>query len=151
MAEFREKVQGLVAPILDSRNAFLIDISVRNEHGGKLLQVFVDTDQGITIEQCAEISRELALRMDRENLIQSSYRLEVSSPGIDRPLRLLRQYRKNIGRSYKVIFRQFDTRKTFVGRLESIVGNVLTFRTNAGEVFTVDFSQIIESQEELPW
>ncbi len=151
MAEIREKVRGLVAPILDSRNAFLIDISVRIEHGGKLLQVFVDTDQGITIEQCAEISRELALQVNRENLIQGSYRLELSSPGIDRPLRLLRQYQKNIGRCFKVVFQQLDTRKTFLGTLESIVGNALTFRSNAGEVFTVEFSHIIESKEELPW
>ncbi len=94
MAEIKEKMQVLLAPVLDAHAAFLVETMIRNERGGKLIQTFVDTDRGITIEECAEISRELAREMDRENLIEGSYRLEVSSPGIDKPLKMLRQVQK---------------------------------------------------------
>ena len=151
MAEIKEKMQALLTPILDAHNAFLVDAALRNERGGKLVQAFIDTDGGITIEECAEISRELAYELDRENLIQGSYRLEISSPGIDKPLKMLRQYRKNIGRRFKVVHQATDAKATLVGKLESVGEEVLTFRTDGGATVTLEFTKIIESKEELPW
>ena len=151
MPEISEKLKSLLAPVLDQRKAFLIDVVVRNERGGKLVQVFVDTDIGVTIEQCSEISRELAGEIEQKNVIETSYRLEVSSPGIDKPLRLLRQYRKNIGRRFNVTFEKTGTRATIVGLLSSIVDDVLTFAPDKGEPVTIRFSEIVESKEELPW
>jgi ribosome maturation factor RimP len=151
MAEIKEKLQVLLSPILESHNAFLTDILVRNEPRGKLLQVFLDTDEGITIEQCAHVSRELSHEIDRENLFERAYRLEVSSPGIDRPLRMLRQYTKNLGRTFRVIHQVLDSRQTLIGKLESVAGDKLTFLVEGGESITIEFSKIIESKEELPW
>ena len=151
MPEISEKLKSLLAPVLEQRQAFLIDVVVRNERGGKLVQVFVDTDIGVTIEQCSEISRELAGEIERKNVIETSYRLEVSSPGIDKPLRLLRQYRKNIGRRFNVTFEKAGTKATIVGPLSSIVDDVLTFAPDKGEPVTIRFSEIVESKEELPW
>jgi ribosome maturation factor RimP len=151
MAEIKEKLQVLLSPILESHNAFLTDILIRNEPRGKLLQVFLDTDKGITIEQCAQVSRELSQEIDRENVIESAYRLEVSSPGLDRPLRLLRQYTKNVGRTFKVVHRVLDSRQTFIGKLESVADDKLTFRVEGGEAIAIEFLEIIESKEELPW
>jgi len=151
MQEIKEKIKSLLAPILDQHQAFLIDIAVRNERGGKLVQVFVDTDIGVIIEQCAKISRELAGEIERENVIETSYRLEVSSPGIDKPLKLLRQYRKNIGRRFVVTYEKAGTKATIVGPLSSIVDDMLTFAPDKGEPVTLRFSEIVESREELPW
>jgi ribosome maturation factor RimP len=105
----------------------------------------------VTIQQCAEISRELAGEIERENVIETSYRLEVSSPGIDKPLSLLRQYRKNVGRRFKVTFEKAGVRATTVGSLSTVVDDMLTFAPDKGEPVTVRFSEIIESKEELPW
>jgi len=151
MQEIKEKIKSLLTPVLDQHQAFLIDITVRNERGGKLLQVFLDTDIGVTIDQCAEISRSLASEIERENVIETSYRLEVSSPGIDKPLTLLRQYRKNVGRRFKVTFERAGSKSTIVGPLSSIQDDLLTFAPDKGEVVSLRFSEIIESKEELPW
>jgi len=78
MTEIREKVEILLSTILEQHEAFLVDISIRSERGGKLLQAFVDTDKGITIESCTQISRELASGLEGDGIIQGSYRLEVS-------------------------------------------------------------------------
>lgn len=151
MTEILEKMSFLLSPILEQHAAFLVDMSIRNERGGKLFQAFVDTDKGITIEECAIISRELAQELDRGNLIQGAYRLEVSSPGIDKPLRMLRQYRKNVGRSFKVLYQSAETRTTIIGKLQSVEDERLTFETEKGETIALDFTKIIESKEELPW
>ena len=151
MPEIKEKIKSLLAPVLSRHQAFLVDVVVRNERGGKLVQVFVDTDIGVRIEQCSEISRELAAEIESDNVIETSYRLEVSSPGIDKPLTLLRQYHKNVGRRFKVTFEKAGTRATIVALLSSVVEDVLTFAPDKGEPVTLRFPEIIESKEELPW
>ena len=151
MAEIKEKMQVLLAPILEAHAAFLVDAAIRNERGGKLVQAYIDTDSGITIEECAEISRELAHELDRENVIQGSYRLEISSPGIDRPLKMLRQYRKNVGRRFRVVHQTTEAKAALVGKLEAVGEENLTFLTDRGETVAIEFTKIIESKEELPW
>ncbi|WP_339812490.1 ribosome maturation factor RimP [uncultured Imperialibacter sp.] len=87
--------------MIDS-SLFVVEISLTGPKSYQKLRVFLDGDSGITIEQCAKISRKLAAKLDEEDLIKDAYQLEVSSAGIDQPLKLLRQYYKNIGRSVKV-------------------------------------------------
>jgi ribosome maturation factor RimP len=151
MTEILEKTRALLESILDQREAFLVDLLIGNERGTTLVQVFIDTDKGITIEECALVSREFSEEIDRNDLIQGSYRLEVSSPGIDKPLRLLRQYRKNIGRRFKLAYQSDERRETFLGKLQSIEDEKLIFESETGEKVVFDFTKIIESKEELPW
>lgn len=77
----------------------------------------MDSDRGILIDECAGISRKLGDRLEELNWLSDSYNLEVSSPGIDTPLTLHRQYLKNIGRNVKVILKEG---KEIVGKLEGI-------------------------------
>lgn len=151
MAELLENIRALLLRVAEEAGAFVVDVAVRNERGGKLVQAFVDTDKGITIDECAEISRELGRRIDQGNLIQTSYRLEVSSPGIDKPVRLLRQYPKNVGRRFKIMVHGSDPPRPLIGTLKGVDGERLEFETDAGETVTIDFSKIIESKVELPW
>ena len=149
--EIRQKLQDLLVPILERRNAFLVDVVARSERGTKILQVYLDTDQGVTIDECAEISRELGRALAQDGSLQGPYNLEVSSPGMDRPLRLLRQFRKNIGRKFKVKYEGTEGTSTATGKLESIEEQMLTFSTDSGEPITLEFTRIIEAKEELPW
>jgi ribosome maturation factor RimP len=80
---------------------FLVDIVLSARNLSKIT-VIVDGDQGVTIDECTRISRELSARLDELNLEAEHYVLEVTTPGLDQPLRLTRQYRKNIGRGVKV-------------------------------------------------
>ncbi|MCL4639463.1 MULTISPECIES: ribosome assembly cofactor RimP [Olivibacter] len=82
--------------IADRPDLFLVDVKMHSN--GKLI-IHMDGDQGITIQDCAAISRHVGYHLEEENAIENAYNLEVSSPGIDTPLKLLRQYQKNIGRS----------------------------------------------------
>ncbi len=149
MLEIKEKIEHLLEPILERHNAFCLEVQVRNARRGKLARIFVDTDAGITVDKCAEISRDLAHELS--GVVEDLYQLEVSSPGLDRPLRLLRQYHKNIERKLKVKYTRDQEVALMTATLVSVVDDHLTFRPNGGEAVTLSFDQIIESKEELPW
>ncbi|MFC6103905.1 ribosome assembly cofactor RimP [Olivibacter domesticus] len=85
--------------ISDRPDLFLVEVKMHSN--GKLI-ILMDGDQGINIQDCAAISRHVGYHLEEENVVEHAYNLEVSSPGIDTPLTLLRQYLKNIGRSISI-------------------------------------------------
>lgn len=148
----KEKIQSLLEPILQRSGAFVVDVDVHTDRGQKVIQAFVDTDSGITIEQCAEMSRELSRELPLTQLVHGDYQLEISSPGLDRPLRLLRQYHKNLGRKFRVIYKVDEETRFMIATLTKIENNELTFEDKKnGDSLMIPFESIIESKEELPW
>lgn len=85
--------------IADRPDLFLVDVQM---HASGILSILVDGDQGIAISDCVAISRHVGFHLEEENVIELAYKLEVSSPGLDTPLKSLRQYHKNVDRSLKV-------------------------------------------------
>jgi ribosome maturation factor RimP len=114
------ELSGIVQPILDRLEAYLIEVRIRGDQGTKIIEIFADTDAGITADQLAEISREMSREIDQRDLIPGRFRLEVSSPGLQRPLKLQRQYKKNIGREVKVIFLADGVKKIDTGILSEV-------------------------------
>ena len=151
MKKLQQTIEALALPILAPIDAFLVDIQIVPNTNRTAIQVYIDTDKGITIDQCAAISRELSSAIDLQNIIQGSYVLQVSSPGLEKPLRLLRQYQKNLGRNYRVRFRRDSTIGEIRGKLASIDGEHLTFDLGDNESIVVPFKEIIETTEQLPW
>ncbi len=81
---------------------FVVEVILSLRRTPKKITVVLDGDQGISVEDCAELNRTLSVALDNEEIMEDSYLLEVTSPGLDQPLKLLRQYRKNIGRKVRV-------------------------------------------------
>ncbi|MCP4457609.1 MAG: hypothetical protein GY816_06225 [Cytophagales bacterium] len=98
-----EKIREYVEEIiLDQPDLFVVKILLSGQRGNQILRVAMDGDDGITIERCASISRQLGARIEEADLIDDKFRLEVSSAGLEMPLQLERQYAKNLGRKMKV-------------------------------------------------
>jgi ribosome maturation factor RimP len=100
MLELREQIEKWLEPVLQDGEVFLIDVKVLL--GGKKIEVFLDTDSGIAIDQCAAISRRLEKHLDESSLVPENYVLEVSSPGMNNPLKVPRQFKKRIGRVLEI-------------------------------------------------
>ena len=149
--DLKQKIEEIAAPFLGTIDAFIVDIHVTRDGQRKVVQIFVDTDSGITIGQCTELNRKIGEVLELQNIIQNSYLLEVSSPDLTKPLKLLRQYRKNIGRQFHVRYRKADGVIEMIATLDKIEGDVLNFMTKSKETCKVPFNEIIESIEELPW
>jgi ribosome maturation factor RimP len=100
--ELGEEIRRIISTTLADPNQFIVDVVVTGHKGPKKVLVVIDGDQGATIDDCANLSRELSKKFDNTQLFDESYLLEVSTPGLDQPLKLKRQYFKNIGRRVKV-------------------------------------------------
>ena len=94
-----QRIEALLEEHLAGTNLFVVEV---RELPKAKIQVFLDGDEGITIQQCAKASRFLEHRLEEEKLVPEHYTLEVSSPGVGQPLLLHRQYVKNIGRTVEV-------------------------------------------------
>jgi ribosome maturation factor RimP len=109
-------IESMLQVILAEESAyFLVEVRIKPTNNVK---VFLDGDQGISIEKCVQVNRALYKRLEESGLFPADdFSLEVSSPGLDEPLKMLRQYRKNIGRLVEVVL-QDGTRKE--GRLTEV-------------------------------
>ena len=104
--EFAEEIKNIITRKLADPSQFLVDVIVKGHKGPKKVLIIIDSDKGVTIDDCAILSREISKAFDDLQLFEDSYMLEVSTPGLDQPLRLARQYYKNIGRRIKVVTHQ---------------------------------------------
>ena len=98
----KEHLGILLDPMLEEGNIFLVDIIIKPSKVSQKITILIDSDEGITIQECTSISRRLAKQLEELEVFTEPYTLEVSSPGLDQPLILTRQYLKNIGRNLKV-------------------------------------------------
>ncbi len=92
----KSKIEAVIHGALENQNAFLVDLDIRE---GNNINVYADTDKGITIQELKMLSREIESTLDRD---VEDFALEVSSPGLERPFRVKRQYKNNVGRWVKV-------------------------------------------------
>jgi ribosome maturation factor RimP len=108
-----ERIKELLEQSLADQNHFLVDLVVNSKSNPIKITVVLDGDKGISIDDCATVSRTFAALLDEENSLEN-YALEVTTPGLDQPLRLKRQYVKNIGREVKI---QLKDKKIERGKL----------------------------------
>ena len=146
-----EELRRIVLPIIESQQAFLVDIQVRGSQTGKVVELFVDADTGMTADRCAAISTEVSKQLDLLDPIRNRYQLIVSSPGTDRPLTLLRQYAKNVGRTIAVNVRNSDAAERIVGELKGIEGNTILLQTSEHAIVSIPFETIVKAIVETKW
>ncbi|NMB42870.1 MAG: ribosome maturation factor RimP [Clostridiales bacterium] len=114
------RTEKLVEPILEENNFELVDVEYVKEAGSYYLRVYIDKEGGITINDCELVSRRLSDLLDEEDYIPDAYILEVSSPGLGRPLKKERDFARSIGKEVDVrLYKQIDKQKEFTGILVS--------------------------------
>lgn len=97
--------QMLEKTLSEEPSLFIVGLKLKGNPGNQRLTIWLDGDQGVTIDQCGWVSRQLSAWLEEKDIIEGKYHLEVSSAGVDFPLQLRRQYVKNTGRSLKVTLR----------------------------------------------
>ena len=122
--ELLKTIQSLVDPILDDFGLERVDLEFKREGAGQVLRIFIDKPGGVSLDDCVNVSREVSAILEVEDPISKAYRLEVSSPGLDRPLRKAEDFERFSGQQVKIkTLSMLDpdqrghTRKTFRGKL----------------------------------
>ena len=132
-AQWLDRIEAVVAPVLASRGLDLVDTEWRREGRRWVLRFFVDKPGGVGIQDCQSFSREAGDVLDVSGLIEPSYDLEVSSPGLDRVLKKDRELRWAVGRDVHCwVGEPVDGRTEFAGRLVDVSPAVLMLEEGAG-------------------
>ncbi|HUF88805.1 MAG TPA: ribosome maturation factor RimP [Gemmatimonadota bacterium] len=124
----------VLEPIVEQAGAELVDLEVAGSHGRPVVRAYVDTVEGITLDECARISRLLESELERTGAVPERYVLEVSSPGIDRPLTRRAHYERFVGHEIEVrLYAKREGRKKYLGTLERVEDGEGGFRISVRE------------------
>jgi ribosome maturation factor RimP len=150
------RVRSFAEEALEGTALFVVDVVVRGAEGRRVVEVYIDGPQGAGIDELAEASRRLSFLLDAEDVIPGSYRLDVSSPGADRPLSDARQYPRHIGRTLRVSYMADagdpgeEVTLTGVLRTAEEAGISLQVPGRPDAVF-IDHAAIRDARVVLPW
>jgi ribosome maturation factor RimP len=144
-----DRVVAIADPILSHEGMEWVDIEFRRESSGWVLRLLIDKEGGVTLDDCTHISQELGRHLDVEDFISVPYTLEVSSPGLTRPLKKEKDFIKYRNSFIKVkTLHPIDNRRNFKGRLLEVSGGDIEIETE-GRVFRIPLSHIIKANLEV--
>lgn len=148
MDEIKKKVLKLAQQVAYDHSVELFDIELLGR-GKLLLRVIIDREEGVTLNDCESFSRSLEALLDVENLIPASYTLEVSSPGLDRPLRSLKDFKKHTDKLARIItIEKIENQNLFIGRISGIDSNVVKLSVHGREL-DIPFEKISKARLEV--
>jgi ribosome maturation factor RimP len=147
------RVWELATPLAEKEAMEIVDIEFRHEgsRGGRVLRLYLDKEGGPNVDDLSRVSRELSDLLDNENTVEGAYTLEVSSLGINRPLRRHEHFARFIGRRIRVRTREMiNGRRSFLGMLEEVGADKITLNQEGMQV-QIPFSNIEKSNYEHDW
>ncbi len=151
LVDIPQRVAELAQPILDSFGLELVDLELRTAGRSQVLCLYIDKPGGVSLDDCAEVSRELSLTLDVEDCIPGRYTLEVSSPGLERPLKKLDDFVRFSGRLAQIktieLYQdeQGNRRKTFLGILQGVDGDRVLLHLKEGQQARIPLDKIAKA------
>lgn len=130
---YESRVEAYLLPLMEENNFELVDVEYVKEAGTWYLRAYIDKEGGIGVDDCEVISHKLSDWLDKEDFIDDSYILEVSSPGLGRPLKKEKDYARSIGREVEVrLYKAIDRQKEFTGTLNAYDDKTVTLTMEDG-------------------
>ncbi|KGJ96693.1 ribosome maturation factor RimP [Thalassotalea sp. ND16A] len=142
MSNFEQKLSEMLRPAVEMTGVELLGIEYISAGNHSVLRLYIDHENGIDVDNCAEVSRQVSAVLDVEDPISTEYNLEVSSPGVDRPLFTKPHFEKVVGETVEVkLGMPLNGRRKFKGLLEAVEGDNLVVVVD-GEDFDLPISNI---------
>lgn len=147
-----DRIREVVLPILNSMGLDLVDLELSGRGKGSHLRIFIDKPGGITVEDCELVSRYVGHALDVADPIPSSYMLEVSSPGLDRPLRKVEDYQRSTGKLVRLkLVRPMNGAWVIIGRLQGLREDHVAIKPDNGDPVEVALAEIAQARLEVEW
>ena len=151
MASIEEKVEGLLANKIESIGYELYDVEYAKEGKNYFLRIFIDKPNGINLEDCEKVNNEIVDILDEADYIKEQYFLEVSSSGLEKKLRKLEHYEKQIGNKIEVkLFTKIDNKKVIEGILSKVENDCIELQEDEKEI-KIAFDQIASGKTIYEW
>jgi ribosome maturation factor RimP len=150
--QIARRVEELIRPLLASRQVELVEFTCRPAGGRILLKCLVDTARGITVQQLSELNRAIGAVLDEHDAVPTSYLLEVSSPGLDWPLKRWTDFERVIGRRIRVTtLVALDSRFEHIGTLLSANEEAISLALDSGDKLKIPIAQIASAVQDIPF
>ncbi|HJC16152.1 MAG TPA: ribosome maturation factor RimP [Candidatus Fusicatenibacter intestinigallinarum] len=134
---YEQKAEELILPIVEANGFELVDVEYVREGGSWYLRAYIDKEGGITVDDCEIVSRAFSDRLDENDFIEDAYILEVSSPGLGRPLKKEKDYRRSMGKELEIrTYRAVDRCREFYGVLTAYDEDSVTIEEEDGTLRT---------------
>ena len=141
--QYESRTEELLLPILNEHNFELVDVEYIKEAGTWYLRAYIDKEGGITIDYCELVSRALGDLLDKEDFIEDSYIMEVSSPGLGRPLKKDKDFERSMGEEVEIrLFRPIDQQKEYIGALAAYDKDTVTIELEDMSQMTIERKNI---------
>ena len=141
----KQQLSKKIEEIVSSHGYFLIELIFRGDRNLLVIELYIDNEIGITTDDCSKVSNVVNEVIESQNLIDTSYRLDVSSPGIERPLKFFAQYKKHMNRKLEIEYSDGEEKKKIVGKLIRIHDNDLFLEEKKNEV-KISFENVIKAK-----
>ena len=140
---YEQKTEELITPFVEDKGFELVDVEYVKDGGNWYLRAYIDKPGGITVDDCEVISRSLSDKLDEEDFIEGAYILEVSSPGLGRPLKKEKDFVRNMGQEVELrTYRAIEKQKEFRGILDAYDKSSITLEVEEGEKLVFDRSNV---------
>ncbi len=147
--EIISQIQKMITPILLEEGMECVDLEYRREAQGWVLRLYIDKENGVTLDDCARVNQKVGRLLDVENPIETPYHLEVSSPGLRRPLKTEKDFVRFQNRLiYVKTVQPIRNRRQFKGRLLKVIPGGIELEVE-GELFQIPFQEIAKARLEL--
>lgn len=141
--DYELKAEALVLPLVEEQGFELVDVEYVKEAGNYYLRVYIDKEGGIAVDDCEVISRAFSDKLDEEDFIGEAYILEVSSPGLGRPLKKEKDFKRSVGKEVEIkLYKAINRQKDFEGVLKAYTDTSVTIEVSEDEEMTFDRSDI---------
>ena len=141
--DYESRTEALIQPMIDEHHFELVDVEYVKEGGTWYLRAYIDKEGGITVNDCEAVAREMNEILDKEDFVEDSYVFEVSSPGLGRPLKKEKDFKRSMGEQVEIkLYRAVDCQKDFTGALAAYDENTVTIRYEDGSESTFDRKDI---------
>jgi ribosome maturation factor RimP len=141
--EYEAKTESFLMPLMEENNYELVDVEYIKEAGNWYLRAYIDKEGGITVDDCEIISRRLGEWLDENDFISDSYILEVSSPGLGRPLKKDKDFERSIGKDVDIrLYKALNKQKEFNGALQSYNKETVTIALEDGTELVINRPEI---------
>jgi ribosome maturation factor RimP len=144
-----QEVREVVEPILRSQGFELVDLEYQRESRGWVLRIYLDREGGVTLDDCAGVSHEVGAVLEVKDVIPTAYVLEISSPGLTRPLKKPEDFNRFQNRLVKIkLYKPLDGRRNFKGTLLGLEGETVRVEAD-GQVFEIPLQSIAKANLEI--
>jgi ribosome maturation factor RimP len=138
-----ERVREFAESLLPAMGLELFDVQFRREGHGWVLRLVVDREEGVTLDDCSQVSRETSDFLDVEDIIDHPYHLEVSSPGLERPLRSIAECQRHLGKKVRIkLNEEIDSQRVIIGELATAEQDELTVLSEGGTTYNIEWDNV---------